>query len=299
MVDAHIDELGKQLNNKTSIFSFIQTWNAFAAKFFFSNFGKSANCFGRQHVDDMLATHKRIQQQIFSSGSGAGGMGTSCSIIDHLSKTIQQRFGIADVPDGYFYFPVALGGLELQSLFIPLLQIRDSVLESQEQLFDDMLETEKEAYGRLKHEFDRGRVPPGHGRRSGAQGGPWQPELEQDRDNFLGAAEFVSHREDLGVIPDELTPKDLLWVFQQLMAQPTKQSIDQVDDLKTALGEVPAGGQAIKPSWSDMDATWRWITAMYGPEIVQRFGGLSIVDPGLLPMGMVGLLREKRVTWKG
>lgn len=294
MVDAHIEELRKQLNDKSSIFSFIQTWNAFAAKFFSSNFGRSANCFGRQHVDDMLATHKRIQQQIFSSGAGAGGMGAS-SIIDHLRKTIQKRFGIADVPDGYFYFPVALGGLDLQSPFIPLLQIRDSVLESQDKLFEDMLETEKEAYNRFKHQFDRGNV---HRRRNGAQG-PWQPELQQDRDNFFDAAEFVSHREDLGVIPDEYTPTDLLWVFQQLMAQPTEESIDQVPELGTALGEVPAGGQAIQPGWHSMDASWRWITAMYGPEIIERFGGLSIVDPGLLPMGMVGLLREKRVTWHG
>ncbi|KAG8163228.1 hypothetical protein KVR01_006525 [Diaporthe batatas] len=295
MVDSHIDELRKQLNDKSSIFSFIQTWNAFAAKFFSSNFGKSANCFGRQHVDDMLATHKRIQQQIFSSGSGAGGMGKSSSIIDHLRKTIQQRFGIADVPDGYFYFPVALGGLDLQSPFIPLLQIRDSVLESQDKLFEQMLEAEKEAYNRFKHQFERSKV---HRLRDGELGA-WQPELKQDRDNFFHAAEFVGHREDLGVIPDEHAPQDLLWVFQQLMAQPTEESIDHVSELETALGEVPAGGQAIKPIWHDMDATWRWITAMYGPEIIERFGGLSIVDPGLLPMGMVGLLREKRVTWQG
>lgn len=295
MVDAHIDELRTQLNDKSSVFSFIQTWNAFAAKFFSSNFGKSANCFGRQHVDDMLATHKRIQEQIFSSGSGAGGIGTSSSIIDHLRKTIEQRFGIADVPDGYFYFPVALGGLDLQSPFIPLLQIRDSVLESHGKLFEDMFDAEKEAYDRFKQQFERSKV---HRRRNGEQG-PWKPELKQDRDNFFDAAEFVSHREDLGVIPDEYTPEDLLWVFQQLMAQPTEESIDQVDELETALGEVPEGGQAIQPNWYDMDATWRWITAMYGPEIIERFGGLSIVDPGLLPMGMVGLLREKRVTWQG
>lgn len=295
MVDAHIDELRRQLNDKSSVFSFIQTWNAFAAKFFSSNFGKSANCFGRQHVDDMLATHKRIQQQIFSSGTGAGGMGTSSSIIDHLRKTIQQRFGIADIPDGYFYFPLALGGLDLQSPFIPLLQIRDSVLESQDKLFEDMFETEKEAYNRLKQQFDRGNV---YRRRHGAQG-PWQPEQQHDRDNFLDAAEFVRHREDLGVITDQYTPQDLLWVFQQLMAQPAEESIDEVPELGTALGEVPAGGQAIKPEWHDMDASWRWITAMYGPEIIERFGGLSIVDPGLLPMGMVGLLKEKHVTWQG
>lgn len=295
MVDAHIDELRKQLNDKSSVFSFIQTWNAFAAKFFSSNFGKSANCFGRQHVDDMLATHKHIQQQIFDSGSGTGGMSTSSSIIGHLRKTIEQRFGIADVPDGYFYFPVELGGLDLQSSFIPLLQIRDSVLESPDSLFKDMFDEERQAYASFKHKFDHGLVKrPQDGTRP-----PWQPEQQHDRDNFFSEAEFTAHREDLCIVKDYLVYQDVLWVFQQLMAQPEEESIDEVPALWTALGQVPAGGRAIKPNWHEMDASWCWITAMYGPEIIERFGGLSIVDPGLLPMGMVGLLREKRVTWQG
>ncbi|KAK2597193.1 hypothetical protein N8I77_013054 [Diaporthe amygdali] len=294
MVDKHIDELRKQLNDKYSVFSFIQTWNAFAAKFFSSNFGKSANCFGRQHVDDMLATHKRIQQQIFSSDSGNGRMGTSSSIIGYLRETIEQRFDIKNVPDGYFYFPVDLGGLDLQSPFISLLQIRDSVLESHDSLFKDMFETEHEAYTRFKNRFISGTV-----NRKQTSNPQWRPEAQHDRDNFLDIAEFVSHREDLGIITDESAPHDILWVFQQLMAQPVEESIDEVPELQTGLAQLKPGGQAIKQQWHDMDATWRWITAMYGPEIVERFGGLSIVDSGLLPMGMVGLLREKRVTWQG
>lgn len=295
MVNAHIDELRKQLSDKSSVFSFIQTWNAFAAKFFSSNFGKSANCFGRQHVDDMLATHKHIQQQIFSSGAGKEGMGTSSSIIGHLRKTIEQRFGIADVPDGYFYFPVELGGLELQSSFISLLQIRDSVLESHDSLFDEMLDAERRFYARYKHSFDHGNV---YRPQYGAQP-PWQPEQQHDRDNFLSADEFVAHREDLGVFPDQMAPRDIVWVFQQLMAQPEEESIDEVPELWTALAQLRPDGRSIKSGWHGMDASWRWVTAMYGPEIIERFGGLNIVDPGLLPMGMVGLLREKRVTWQG
>lgn len=295
MVDAHIDELRKQLSDKSSVFSFIQTWNAFAAKFFSSNFGKSANCFGRQHVDDMLATHKRIQQHIFSSSTGGGNLGSSSSIIGHLRRTIEQRFGIADVPDGYFYFPVELGGLDLQSPFISLLQIRDSVLQSHDGLFKGMFEAEQQAYARCKYSFEHGSA---YRPRDGAHP-PWQPEEQHDRDNFLSFDDFVAHREDLCVFQGQFRPTDIVWVFEQLMAQPDEKSIDTVAELETALAQVPAGGRAIKQNWHEMNASWRWITAMYGPEIMERFGGLSIVDPGLLPMGMVGLLREKRVTWQG
>ncbi|KAI3391288.1 hypothetical protein diail_7619 [Diaporthe ilicicola] len=294
MVDAHIDELKKQLNDKTSVFSSIQTWNAFAARFISSNFGKPANCFGRQHVDAMLATHKRIQQQVFSSDTSNGGIGTSSSIIGYLRKTIEQRFGIADIPDGYFYFPVELGGLDLQSPFVSLLQVRDSVLESQDSLFKDMFEAEHKAYTRLRTRFVNATTE-----RHGIQDPQWMPESQHDRETFLSTAEFTGPREDLGIITDEYAPHDVLWVFQQLMAQPAEESIDEIPELGTALAELKPGGQAIKQQWNNMEATWRWITAMYGPEIIERFGGLSIVDAGLLPMGMVGLLREKRVTWQG
>jgi hypothetical protein len=41
------------------------------------------------------------------------------------------------------------------------------------------------------------------------------------------------------------------------------------------------------------------VAALYGPEVMERFGGLIIVDPGLLPIGMVSLFRDKRVKWQG
>ncbi len=46
-----------------------------------------------------------------------------------------------------------------------------------------------------------------------------------------------------------------------------------------------------------MEPYWKWIVAMYGPEIAERFGGLDIVDRGLLPLGMVRYFRDKRMTW--
>lgn len=36
-----------------------------------------------------------------------------------------------------------------------------------------------------------------------------------------------------------------------------------------------------------MSPYWRWVTVMYGPEIVERFGDLSMVDTGVLPKGII------------
>lgn len=48
-----------------------------------------------------------------------------------------------------------------------------------------------------------------------------------------------------------------------------------------------------------MDAYWKWMAELYGPEMIDRFGGLSVVESGLLPIGMVGLFRDQKVKWQG
>ncbi|TVY42738.1 histone H3 [Lachnellula occidentalis] len=68
MVDKHIDDLRTQLQDKkSSVFSWIQAWNTYAGTFFKSNFGKPANCFGREHVDMMLSAMNRIQTPMWST----------------------------------------------------------------------------------------------------------------------------------------------------------------------------------------------------------------------------------------
>jgi len=50
--------------------------------------------------------------------------------------------------------------------------------------------------------------------------------------------------------------------------------------------------------WGGMEPYWKWITMLYAPEVIDRFGGINLVDTGLLPMGMVSLFRNQRVKWQ-
>jgi hypothetical protein len=68
-VDAHVAQLQKQLANCDSILSWIQTWNSCIDRFFSHTFGEPAFCFGRQHVDSILSTHKRIQSALFGTSN--------------------------------------------------------------------------------------------------------------------------------------------------------------------------------------------------------------------------------------
>jgi len=148
MVDKHIAELKRQLLDNESIFSWIKVFNTFASRFFTFNFGKPANCFGRQHVDSMLESLERIQRSIFSDKS----------VVDHLRSTMRDRFGILDVPDGYFYFPASLGGLELHNPFIGLVQLRNSVYGHPESVLDDFFDAEEAAYQTAKYTFENSQV---------------------------------------------------------------------------------------------------------------------------------------------
>jgi hypothetical protein len=42
----------------------------------------------------------------------------------------------------------------------------------------------------------------------------------------------------------------------------------------------------------------RWILQMYESELMERCGGMSCVDKELLPLGVLTILRKRRVAWQ-
>ena len=287
MIDSHVDELSTQLQSKSnSIFDWVSVWNAYAATFFDSNFGKAANCFGRKHVDTMLATHRRIQEKIFQ--------GTS--LAEFVKSAIRERFGIDNVPDGFLFFPVELGGLDLKSPFVNPLVIRDSVHESPMDLLDEFQENERDAYREAKKSFDKGDV---ENSRYSTDDPDWKP--KQGADEFMSFEEFTKYREEVGPSVYTAQEHSFISTYQKLLERPTEQNIDVSVQVKQAIDQLAGQSnlRGITNDWPRMDAYWKWVTQLYGPEIIERFGRLSVVDPRLLPIGMIGLFRDKRVKWQG
>ena len=292
MVDKHLGELSRQLQDKNSkIFAWIKAWNSYAATFFTSNFGKPANCFGRQHLDNMLATHERIQRQIFANSSRATASNASTcdgSLVEFLRQEIHKRFGVRDVPDGYFYLPTELGGLEIRNPFVGLLQIRDTVEENPQKLLDNFEQAEREAYRLAKIRFDNGEVYRHPDER-------YEP---KDKDRFFSFEEYTKYREEFNYNFDG----NSVDVFTTLLAKPKEEPIDTYDygNVKVALNALGTRTnlRGILANWYSMEPYWKWIAQLYGPEIIEKFGGFDIVDPGVLPMGMVSLFRSGRVNWQ-
>ncbi|OCK74265.1 hypothetical protein K432DRAFT_339211 [Lepidopterella palustris CBS 459.81] len=289
MIDSHIEELRGQLQGKMkSIFTWIQAWNTYAATFFSTNFGKPANCFGRDHVDTMLATHERIHRTIFATIDDSG----SSSVVEYLKKSLRQRFGVEDVPDGFLFFPVELGGLDLQSPFVGLLQIRDAVIENPSNLLDKFEEAEREAYRNAKLCFERGDT---REYRYTLDDPDWEPET--GKNTFMPFDEYIRYREDFNYgYHNQLTD-----IFDNLLRRPSQESIDASATVTNGLDALSKqhGLKGILPNWHDMEPYWKWVAQMYGPEMMERFGGFNVVDPGLLPIGMLSLFRGNRVNWQG
>jgi hypothetical protein len=273
MVEHHVDELQKQLQEKNkSVFSWIQAWNTYAGTFFKSNFGKPVNCFGREHVDMVLSTMTSIQKRIFNDSN----------VVDYLKHTIQTRFGISDIPDGYLYFPTSLGGLELQNPFIGPLQVRNAVFEQPASVLDDFIDAEADAYRRAKITFENGQV-----QYYSNEDPKFTP---QDGNQFMPFEEFTRYREEFACHYEG----NLLSVFNELLEKPSPETVDalskDVEELRTQLWNQSPGAD---------DDYVRWVAQLYGPDMIERFGSLKIVDSGLLPIGMVNLFRSGRVKWQG
>lgn len=265
-VDAHIVELRRQLSATKSVFGWINAYNKYMA-FFVRNFGgRPAKCFGRVHVDEMIDTLAKIQRELFAYDEAEGGA------IGHLRSMIQARFGVDNLPQGYFYFPISSGGLELRNPMIELFAMRDNIAPDPDTTFEIQVAKDYETYRTLKDAWD-------------ASGNSYRY-LSSDK-HFFPFTEYVRHR--------ECHMSSWRWLYIVLL------EVDKPIDVSLS----PAVEAALKKAWPRDDKRWhyamdfyqKWVVSLYADEVVERFGSLEVVDPTLIPVGMVQLFRNSRMRW--
>jgi len=274
IVSTQISSLKEHLfpttGKRQSIFTWIKAWNTYASKFFSTNFGIPANCYGREHVDDILYTLQRMQSEIFVDHGG--------SVTSYLKAELQERFGITDIPDGFLYFATYLGGLELHSPFIPFLSIRDGLPTDPYTVIQDFHEKERENYEEAKDDFDHDRVD-----REGLIPEPhWIPENFKERDEFFSFEEYKDWREEFSWDLDG----DLARKFEYLLERATERPLSD---------EMNIANDLDKSSVGTVTPYEKWVAQLYGPEMVKRFGRFNIADKSWLPVGMVSLFKDGRL----
>ena len=264
-VDAHTKELKLQLGACKSIFSWIQSWNAYVARFISNNFGEPANCLGRPHIDMVIEAFQKIQSGLFA----ADGL-TGENAIGHLRAKLSTRFGIADVPDGFFLFPVDLGGLGLINPLVSLFLVYEKSLCNPASEIEKAIEDEEYYYERAKKDWTDGKIVPTHDR------------ISAPNEEFLSLEEYTSYLEE--------TSAPLHRAYGRLMDAPSQTLIDHTPDVVSAQKPLPT--PLVRGSHDD------WVVQLYGPEIVRRYGGLAMGEKRLLPIGLVDMLRKEKVRWQ-
>jgi len=313
-VDMHIVEMRRQLASTKSVFGWVNAYNKYMVFFLRNLGGLPANCVGKEHVVDTIDTLARIQRELFPDIQGGA--------VGYLRKTIETRFGTTDLPEGYFYFPISNGGLELRNIMLELLALerRDKPLATMEDndesldgddsksqksaadsepasddesepedcdsddddFFDEKravgeskfrkrVESDRKAYNIMKKIWDRD----ADNRRS-----TYGSLASGNSDEFMTFEEYTALRES--------------WLaswgksYRDMLDTPEIRDVTMVPNVYEMI-------QRGAKSWYNMDWYEHWIVSMYGEEVVKKFGGLEVVDPNLIPIGMVELFRTSRM----
>ncbi|KAF5329800.1 hypothetical protein D9619_009071 [Psilocybe cf. subviscida] len=331
-VDLHIVEMRRQLASTKSLFGWVNAYNKYMA-FFLRNFGGvPANCFGHEHIVDTVDTLARIQRELFPEGGGAVGS---------LKKALADRFGITDLPEGYFYFPISSGGLELRNVMLELLalerrgkplivqanalNVSTTSATDKEKAEDDTdtdhSESRKSAFSDDSDSDDDD--PENYAQPRWVDGIKVDPQLDepfeeaiaiankkfsarvehdckaymrlkevwtQDEDNRRTEHAHFSAENDEFMSLEEFTALRESWLrgwgdsYRHMLERPN-----------LARRELPS---AVDDSLSTFEArNWyqSWLLSMYGDGVLKKFGSLDIVDPELIPVGMVQLFKSSRI----
>lgn len=283
-VDQHIEELDRQLSSCKSVFSWVQAWNGYFGRFFTNNFAKPAMCFGRDHIDMAVSTLSRIERSLFSKSTEDSPQAEG-GVINYLRDLIAERFDIHDLPEGFFYYPVELGGLGLLNPFIRLLAMRENIKQtprrriSKASLDDEMLyQSAREKYEKHGSASATTTWPGSHG--------PFMSFLEYNR------------------YPETYSPS-LCRAYRDLTEVPKEKSVSPTANFtRSQAGLQGPAGRSTKPasissSWADMSPYWRWVAVLYHDEMVRTFGSLAAVNREFMPLGVVKTLQEGRFRWQG
>ena len=248
-VDVHIAELRRQLAATKSVFGFVNAYNKYL-KFFQRNFGDPAQCFGRTHADEVIGTYSRIQKELFPETGG--------SVIQCIQQMIEQRFGVKDIPNGWFYFPISRGGLEVRNPIVDFLSVRNN-LKVQPNPFFTLMEDDVKEHIRL---FSAWRL--------GA-------DSSNSSTKFLPFSRYIEGRE---------TRLRRWWVaYKELQDTPSASLVELSSRITEDLED------------SHLDNYQKWNAALYAEEIFRRFGTLTIVEPTLIPVGMVSVFKSSKIQW--
>ncbi|EJC99768.1 uncharacterized protein FOMMEDRAFT_127959 [Fomitiporia mediterranea MF3/22] len=298
MINKHIKEMRRQLAATTSVFGWIQAYNKYIA-FMVRNCGHPAIIWGREHVDSIIDTIAHVQRSLFSSEVDVASQG---SFTIAVSKTIEDKFHVStkDVPYGWYLWPNAAGGLEIKDVLIDLFLVRDGYrAKSVDSIFRKAYQRDESEYDMAKRRWESSDSNDRMAKVSRLSSHTVRGELPvvDADDPFLSFEEFTKAREECG---------DWWYTaYKELLERPAACSIVRTPKLEASLKLLGDSASAFSGSgnnatsgWSSLRPYWQWVIALHHDEMVKKFGGLAVVEPTSIPVGMVSVFKGSRMKWE-
>lgn len=267
-LNEHCAEMKLQLSACPSIFSFVQAYNTYL-RFFLNNLGHPSYCFGRNHLDMVARTLVKIQSNVLLDLTE----GRHNNVISYLRERIKNSPHLKaedyTVPEGFFYFPVKLGGLDISNPLVSCFGHPLDLPDEPDSLITNARQQDRDEYEETKREYESG------------EAGWAIPD---------GPEEFMSWENYAKAPP--ATSSHLPAAYKKLLKQST-------DDEIMLTGEVRRLDYENGELSGFSSPSHLWAFEQFGLEIVNHTGSFYLGERDLLPIGLIQLLRKERKRWKG
>ena len=266
LVGAHIRELRQQLKACKSILAWVKAWNIYVGRFIPNNFGEPAGCLGRPHLDMVIEAFGRIQRGVFADNDLHGD-----NVGNYLKVELATRFGVENIPDGFLYFPIELGGLGLRNPLIPLFIIREKSFKDPVNRLDGAFELDEIDYYKAKQSYEDGTLTTRTLHPNTNNVGP-----------FMSLDEYNEYCEETSV--------HLHQAYTELLEPPETVYLEETPDMRN--------DKYLQYQRGTAKSYERWVLQLYGSEIVRKYGGLALGEKALLPIGLATMLRGEKMRWQ-
>jgi hypothetical protein len=183
---------------------------------------------------------------------------TGGSVVEHIRETIEKRFDVKDIPAGWCFLSISEGGLAIVNPIVDTLTVRASLVRDPTVAFSQRKQADEEDFNKAEEVWKAG-------------GG------EGNSDTFMSWDEFVLGRETASVGWGDV------WASLQVVAEPAHLA--------------QTGAASTDGNWHERSNVGKWVMLLYAEEILRRFGTLKIVEPSLIPVGMLSVFRSSKIAW--
>lgn len=183
---------------------------------------------------------------------------TDGSIVEQIRSMVEARFGIQDIPAGWCFIPSSEGGLGIVNPIVDLLTVRDNIADTPTEEFTALITQDSVSYKNAEDSWLAGAG-------------------ESTDKSFMPFSEYILGRQTA------LSSWGSKWNYLQ-----------QVADASF----IPQTGTVLEDrKWHSRSSTEKWVMSVYADDIKKRFGNLQIVEPTLIPVGMLSAFRDAKVVW--